>query len=167
MEMTGLPAETARFSEVQSFRDNRIAAIAGLGAVIGCGGALFAALGEVGATPATLVAPTILGAVALLLLAGNLRVEVFETHLAIRMFPLTRQHRFSWGEIRRCEARTYRPILEYGGWGVRFSRAGKAYNVYGNRGVQLEFTDGSRLLIGSQHADELADAIRARAPHLA
>ncbi len=167
MEMTRLPAETPRFSEVQSFRSNRIGCLAGLGAVLGCGGALFAVFGKVGVTPATLVAPTVLGAVAVLLLLGNLRVEVFETHLAVRMFPLTRQHRFAWSELRRCDARTYRPILEYGGWGVRWSRAGKAYNVYGNRGVQLEFLDGKRLLIGSQRAEELAEAIRARAPHLA
>ena len=37
---------------------------------------------------------------------------------------------------------------------------GKAYNVSGNEGVQLELTNGKRILIGSQRADELADAIK-------
>jgi hypothetical protein len=40
--------------------------------------------------------------------------------------------------------------MEYGGWGIKYGKMGKAYNVSGNRGVQLEFTDGKRLLIGSQ-----------------
>jgi TATA-box binding protein (TBP) (component of TFIID and TFIIIB) len=37
--------------------------------------------------------------------------------------------------------------------------AGKAYNVSGNKGVQLVFKNGKKLLIGSQKADELAKAI--------
>jgi hypothetical protein len=34
-----------------------------------------------------------------------------------------------------------------------------AYNVRGDRGVQLVLRDGRRVLIGSQRADELAKAI--------
>ncbi|MHC4643443.1 MAG: hypothetical protein ACYS32_17515, partial [Planctomycetota bacterium] len=57
--------------------------------------------------------------------------------------------------------RTYKPILEYGGWGIRcsFTGKGKAYNVSGNKGVQLVFTNGKKLLIGSQQPDDLAAAI--------
>jgi hypothetical protein len=102
----------------------------------------------------------ILGGVGFLLFFGELRTEVRDDGLYARFFPLTRQHRFSWSDIRSCEARTYRPLLEYGGWGVRCGRRGKAYNFRGNRGVQLEFTDGRRLLIGSQRSEELAVAIR-------
>jgi hypothetical protein len=36
-----------------------------------------------------------------------------------------------------------------------------AYNVSGNRGVQLELVSGKRILIGSQQAEELAAAIEA------
>jgi hypothetical protein len=36
---------------------------------------------------------------------------------------------------------------------------GWAYNVRGNRGVQLELANGKRILIGSQRAEELAGAI--------
>ena len=37
---------------------------------------------------------------------------------------------------------------------------GIAYNVRGNKGVQLEFNDGKKVLIGSQRAKELEKAIR-------
>lgn len=100
------------------------------------------------------------GSVVALLFCCELRVVVRPDALHVRFFPLTRQHRYSWDEIESAQARTYRPIAEFGGWGVRFGRRGKAYNVYGNRGVQLELTGGRRLLIGSQRADELAAAIR-------
>ncbi|MHC4114629.1 MAG: hypothetical protein ACYSSL_04835, partial [Planctomycetota bacterium] len=58
-------------------------------------------------------------------------------------------------------ARKYRPLLEYGGWGIGWSlRKGRAYNVSGDKGVQLVFKSGKRLPIGSQRAEELEEAIR-------
>ena len=58
----------------------------------------------------------------------------------------------------------YRPIADYGGWGIRAGRDGeRVLNARGNRGVRLELADGSRLLIGSQRPEELAETIeRAR-----
>jgi hypothetical protein len=50
-------------------------------------------------------------------------------------------------------------LRDYGGWGIRKGRSGWAYNVSGDRGVRLTYTDGETLLIGSQRADELAKAI--------
>ena len=38
-------------------------------------------------------------------------------------------------------------------------RSGKAYNVSGNRGVQLEWEDRKKLLIGSARAEELAQDV--------
>ncbi len=162
MDAIATPTEPTVFSERQSFASNRIALLCGAGALLAFGGALFAASREATASPGSLISLVLLAAVAAFLFWGELRVEVRESALLVRLVPLTRQHRFGWETIRSAEARTYRPILEYGGWGIRYGKAGKAYNVSGPRGVQLEFHDGSRLLIGSQRADELAEAIRAR-----
>ncbi len=162
MDAIAVPTEPVVFAERQTFASNRVALLCGVGALLGCGGALLAAGGEAGPTTGSLVSLVVLGAVAAFLFWGQLRVEVRDSALWVRLVPLTRQHRFAWENIRSAEARTYRPILEYGGWGIRYGSSGKAYNVAGNRGVQLEFQDGSRLLIGSQRADELAEAIRAR-----
>ncbi|OGL48104.1 MAG: hypothetical protein A2161_12740 [Candidatus Schekmanbacteria bacterium RBG_13_48_7] len=70
-----------------------------------------------------------------------------------------RHIKYSFNEIKTYEACTYRPIREYGGWGIRYGLKGKAYNVKGNRGVQLELTNGKRILIGSQKPEELVMAI--------
>lgn len=57
--------------------------------------------------------------------------------------------------IQGVKAREYNALLEYGGWGIRYSTQGKAYTVSGKQGVELQFADGSTLLIGSQKAEEL------------
>ncbi len=96
-----------------------------------------------------------------LLYAVRLVAEVRDEGLYVRFFPF-RGRTIAFDRIRHCEARTYRPILEYGGWGIRWGLRGKAYNVSGNRGVQLDISGEGRLLIGSQRADELARAIQAK-----
>jgi hypothetical protein len=98
---------------------------------------------------------------AYLFLAMKLITEVRPDGLRVGFAPFFRKS-IAFEDIQHCQARTYRPIAEYGGWGIRWGRkAGKAYNVSGNRGVQLELSGGQRLLIGSQRADDLADAINA------
>jgi hypothetical protein len=101
-------------------------------------------------------------AVPLLLLSTVLVVEVREDGLYYRYRPFHRRfHRIPLQSIRRVEARTYRPLLEYGGWGIRCGwKGGKAYTVSGKEGVQLELDDGKRILFGSRDPEGLARALR-------
>jgi hypothetical protein len=63
-------------------------------------------------------------------------------------------------DVRRIEIVTFRPIVEYGFWGIRSGRDGtRALIARGNRGVRLDLTDGSVLLIGSQRPEALASAL--------
>ena len=61
--------------------------------------------------------------------------------------------------LKRNFVRNYDPIGEYGGWGIKYGKNGKVYNVSGNRGVQLEFMDRKNILSGSQKPDQLNSAI--------
>jgi hypothetical protein len=64
------------------------------------------------------------------------------------------------GSIQRIEVVSYRPFVDYGGWGIRSGRDGeRVLSAKGNRGVRLELVDGTRLLIGSQRPEALALAI--------
>lgn len=93
----------------------------------------------------------------------QLRVTVDAENVHVRFWPLLNKD-IALNDIAQYEARIYRPILEYGGWGLRYSWRGTAYNVSGNRGVQLVLANGKRILIGSQVPEELAEAIaRAKA----
>ena len=97
------------------------------------------------------------------LLLAKLVVTVDEEVIRIRWIP------FAWRTVRLADvesatARTYRPLREYGGWGVRWAPGrGMAWNASGNRGVQLELASGKQLLIGSRRAEELERAIRTAA----
>lgn len=120
-------------------------------------------------TPNTLV-PTLLSiiamaipiAVTILFFILKLETEVRSDGLYLRFYPFhIRYKKFTADNLQQHYSRRYRPILEYGGWGIRcsFTGKGKAYNVSGNKGVQLVLTNGKKLLIGSQKPDELAAAI--------
>jgi hypothetical protein len=106
--------------------------------------------------------------IAVLIWVTRLETEVRADGLYVRYFPFHRRfRRFEAKDLSECYARKYRPILEYGGWGIRCVwKGGRAYNVSGNEGVQLVFKNGKRLLIGSKEAYGLEAAIRSVAQHL-
>jgi hypothetical protein len=100
-----------------------------------------------------------LGIIAMIAWA-RLVTQVREDGLFIRFFPFhLRFHRIALEDVTDCRTVTYHPIREYGGWGIRLSRKGKAYNVRGDRGVRLEYRSGRHLLIGSQRPEELEEAV--------
>ena len=94
---------------------------------------------------------------------SQLVTEVRDDGIYIRFFPFHKAfRRIAFTEVKQCKVRIYHPIREYGGWGIRARCKGKAYNVSGNRGVQMELLNCNRLLIGSQRAEELLRAIQAK-----
>lgn len=72
-------------------------------------------------------------------------------HFSCRKIPLD--------ELQDFKPRTYDPIGEYGGWGIRGSKSNRAYNVSGNLGVQLILKEGQKILIGSQNPEEFVRSI--------
>ena len=162
----------AEFREEQSFRQTWVKWILLAVVALHLGILVAIIVGQGGTQPAwdreaVVGAVSMAGSVVFLLalswwiLSIRLVTEVHEDGLHIRFRGMFVNRHIPYQEIHRCEARTYHPILEYGGWGVRWGwRGGRAYNVSGNRGVQLELADGKRLLIGSQRAGDLAAAIQ-------
>ena len=94
------------------------------------------------------------------LLSMTLVTEVRPQALHIRFKMLWPEQVIPYGRIVKAEPTTYRPILDYGGWGVRGIAPVKAFNVSGNRGVLLTFADGQTLMLGSQKPDQLAAALQ-------
>ncbi len=90
----------------------------------------------------------------------RLVTEVRNDGLYVRLIPFHRRwQKVPYAQVVRFEACTYNPIRDYGGGGIRYGRKGKAYNVSGNRGVQLELAGGRRLLIGSQQPEAIVRAM--------
>jgi hypothetical protein len=90
----------------------------------------------------------------------RLIVTVSDEAIDIRFRPLTRRT-IPMADVTHVEARTYAALREYGGWGIRGWGGKRAYNVSGDRGVELTLADGRKVMIGCQRADDLAQAIAA------
>ncbi len=97
-----------------------------------------------------------------LLFSARLITEVRMDGIYIRFFPFHFSYKeIAFRDLKSFEVRTYNALREYGGWGIRYGPQGKAYNVGGNRGVQLVLIDGKRILLGSQKPEEFLAAIQA------
>lgn len=96
-----------------------------------------------------------------------LRLETIinENGISVRFFFFhLKWKNYSWEEIEKCYVRTYKPIAEYGGWGIKgkiFSDS-RAFNVLGNMGLQIEFKNKKKLLIGTQKGEELEKLLKAK-----
>lgn len=99
------------------------------------------------------------------ILSINLRVEVRKEGLVYRFFPMHLHDRtIAWQEITGHEMVNYHPLRDFGGWGIRYGKLGKAYSVSGDQGVLLVLDDGQKLVIGSRDANGLDLAISSTAP---
>lgn len=95
------------------------------------------------------------------LYTAELRIKVTKDGLHVKFFPIHRKWLlFSPIEIEKFELRQYRPVVDYGGWGIKNGIAGKAYSISGNKGVYLTLLNDEHLLIGTQKPEELLCALK-------
>ena len=92
----------------------------------------------------------------------KLQTEVTNEGLFIRVLPFHRKTRkIDLEGIAAVSAVQYRPAMEYGGWGIRTGRNGRAYNAIGNLGVRIDYEHGYHLMVGTCHPEELKMAMDA------
>lgn len=155
------------FSEVQKFRQAALWAFMVV-LTVGMTGLLGFLASSVGRTQQAgigirllFLAPLVLiFAVLVLIYTAGLETQVREDGLFVRFWPFQRAFQeVPIEDVTSKEVITFRPLKDWGGWGIRLGRKGKAYIVSGNRGVLLTFKEGQPLCIGSQRPEELAEAI--------
>ncbi len=95
------------------------------------------------------------------LITIKLATKVQAGKLSISLRGLWTVRRIALPDVARTEVVTYRPVEDYGGYGIRLTKRGRAYIAHGDRGVRLIFGKGGRILIGSQQPEKLAQAIAA------
>ena len=120
-------------------------------------GFLLALLMPASATLWYRAAPVGIGLVAgglLWLMRLETRIDTAGIHY--RYLPLLNRWRhWPWANFRQVFPRTYSPLSDFGGWGIRGFPGNLAYNVWGPDGLQLVFQSGDRLLLGTQRPAEL------------
>jgi hypothetical protein len=104
--------------------------------------------------------PVICLGITALFIVLKLVTRIDASGISVRFTPFHRRPLvFRREDISEGSVRTYRPIAEYGGWGIKRGRAGLAYSVSGNQGLQLVLADGRRVLIGTQRPVQMAVAL--------
>jgi hypothetical protein len=88
--------------------------------------------------------------------------------VSVRFFPFIQKNtRYSFEAIESVVVVDYKPLREYGGWGLRLGKNGVAYSVSGKHGVLITFKEPQKLmkglhktlLIGTQKPDEWRHAL--------
>ena len=107
------------------------------------------------------IAPAMIVLVAALISLSHLDVDVTDSGVSIAFRYLWPTRRIAFADIVGLEVKRYRPLIDYGGWGVRLGPAGWAYTTGGDVGVKMRLRKGLPVLIGTRHPSELEAAIRA------
>lgn len=96
------------------------------------------------------------------LMYGGLRTLVTKDGITVRFgIPGIRVLKLSPSDIMSVELCAFRPLKDFGGYGIRRNSKMKAYFMRGHRGTLLGTTAGKKHLIGSDHPERLAEVIRA------
>ncbi|MEO0670049.1 MAG: hypothetical protein AAFZ99_19200 [Pseudomonadota bacterium] len=95
---------------------------------------------------------------AALVAMSRMQTEVTADSVDISMFYLISES-IPHAQITEHQVLEYRPLREFGGWGLRYGSSGRAYSMSGSEGVRLVLDDGSQITLGSQNAEALASAI--------
>lgn len=130
-------------------------------AIVSCAYSVFATAG--GGMPFRLVVAVAIlaGGWGLRTVLGGLTVLVQETRLVMHLGSVGLVRKVvSFDSIVSLESVRYRPLVEFGGWGVRGARKKQAWTARGDRAVVIGLEEGRRLYVGSDHPRRLEDALR-------
>lgn len=96
----------------------------------------------------------------LFLFSIRLKTKITDTGIYYRFYPFQfKETVIEWHELKDAYLREYNSMYEYGGWGIRTGtdKTGRAINTSasGKIGLQLQFTDGKLLLIGTKKPEKI------------
>lgn len=98
--------------------------------------------------------------VSILVYSITLTTKITEKEIRIQFFPFHLKERiYLFSDLDKAEVVQYNPLLDYGGWGIRYGIKGKAFNIRGNKGLKITFKSNKKRLIGTQKPEELKKII--------
>lgn len=90
----------------------------------------------------------------------RLDVEVRSDHIFISFGPVHLvRRRIRYADIESVCAVTYRPMREFGGWGIRWRGRKTAWTIRGNQAVAITLRSGKKVYVGSRFPQRLAGRI--------
>ncbi|HLX65448.1 MAG TPA: hypothetical protein VKR41_00590 [Puia sp.] len=93
----------------------------------------------------------------------KLQTSITGEGIYYRFFPIQRRFRvIKKTDIQKLEVKSYNPLREYGGWGIRFGKNGMAYTVKGDKGIDISLDPETHFLIGTSKSEEVEVFLRER-----
>ncbi len=81
----------------------------------------------------------------------KLKYTISNENIIISFFPfLSNSKIIEYSDIKKISIINYKPLIDYGGWGLRYASNKSAYTIKGNKGIYIEMNNGKNLLIGTQ-----------------
>ena len=95
------------------------------------------------------------------LFSMKLTMKMDSQEFSYRLFPLhLNTHSFNLDDIEKMESVFVRPILDFGGWGIRWGRKGKGYIISGRKAVKVSLKAGRPIYFSSDEPDDVVEAYR-------
>lgn len=100
-----------------------------------------------------------------LFLRARLLVEIDGEELRYRFAPFHRKiHTLNWNDVSEAKIRNYKAFKEFGGWGIRYNRKGKAFTASGKMGLDLKLKNGKQVLFSTHRAEEVKSLLAQTIP---
>lgn len=104
----------------------------------------------------------VMGLTGLFIWNSNLITEINKEGIYYRFVPFHWKKKFiAWKDIKEYHIRSSKPIMEFGGWGIKrkiFSKT-TAVTVSGVFGIELFLKNGKRIFLGTQKPEEMQEAL--------
>lgn len=101
--------------------------------------------------------------ITLLFLSIKLETAIKADGIYYRFFPFhLKTRRKTWDEVSKAYVRQYKPLGEFGGWGIRYGgkKRGLCLNISGNKGIQFVMNNDKRLLFGTKKMEEAEKVLK-------
>jgi hypothetical protein len=91
----------------------------------------------------------------------HLKSEINATGIHYQFLPFHfKAHTIPWDEIQLAEVCSYKPLREFGGWGIKYGYNSKAFTISGNEGICITLKNKKIILIGTKESERAANAIK-------
>lgn len=91
----------------------------------------------------------------------NIRLETRIDDIGIhyKYFPFINWKLIEKSKIRQATVKSFSPLTDHGGWGIKGNRTTKAYTILGDTGLSVDLGEKKLILIGTQKPKELSQFI--------
>lgn len=107
----------------------------------------------------------------IVLLSSYLQTYINSDGVYIKYFPFHLKYKFfSWESIESAKVRSYNPLMEFGGWGIKWIKfcfnnfpplfkSSTCYTVSGTNGLELSLKNGKKVMIGTHSPNSLEETL--------